>query len=146
MIVLCLLGFGFQFRGLWTIQMDKNYNNMLNMAIAETSGEYVLSDLNWLPLNAAPIYDEKAWFVAQTPQSVTAWVAHAAEQQIPRFSIVTHHDTALAETVTLILNEHNFDIMSIDTIREYTHIYHVTASDVGEQPTANPYYLMQCDP
>ncbi|MCK6629909.1 MAG: hypothetical protein L6R45_32635 [Anaerolineae bacterium] len=61
---LIFLGLGFQIRGLWTIYADKQINPALNQSIAEASSPYIVSDLWWLPLNAAPLYQQRTVFLS----------------------------------------------------------------------------------
>lgn len=86
---LTFLGIGFQIRGIWTIHHDKQINALLNRAILETSDRYIVSDLWWLPFNAAPIYPQKGVFVAVTPERIGAWIKRAKEFQVQRFYLVT---------------------------------------------------------
>jgi hypothetical protein len=89
MIVLLLLGFGFQARGLWRLHHDKTINAELNQAILNAPPANVVSDLWWMPLNAAPIFPQKAIFVAVTPEKMASWINYAADKQVQGFTLVT---------------------------------------------------------
>lgn len=91
---LVFLGLGFQIRGLWTIYSDKQINAALNQSIAAASSPYIVSDLWWLPLNAAPLYKQKTVFFV-TPDNLTAWVDVAAAHQGQEFLLVTLNSSLL---------------------------------------------------
>ena len=74
-----LLGVAFQVRGVITIRNDKLTSHALNLALLATPEVQVLSDLWWLPLNAAPIYPQKAFFLANTPEQMAAWLGRAGD-------------------------------------------------------------------
>jgi multisubunit Na+/H+ antiporter MnhB subunit len=84
-----LLGIAFQARGLITIHDDKQTNHALNQALLAVPEVQVLSDLWWLPLNAAPIYPQKAFFLANTPEQMAAWLGQAGDAQFRNLSLVT---------------------------------------------------------
>jgi hypothetical protein len=102
---LLFLGIGFQIRGIWTIRRDKQINFALNQMMAATPDSYIISDLWWLPLNAAPLYKEKTIFFAP-PEKMAAWVDRAAAAKIRQFSLVTLNPSLLEQTSqSLALNK-----------------------------------------
>lgn len=92
---LLLLGVGFQVRGVWVIQHDKQLGAARNLALVEMPERYVVSDLWWLPLDTAPTYPQKAIFVAVTPDQFANWVSVAAARQVRQFALVTMNDAWL---------------------------------------------------
>ena len=86
---LLFLGLGFQVRGLWTIRRDRQVNAALNQMLLELPEEHIVSDLGWLPLNAAPIYDQKQIFVTDTAEELKEWMDQATDQQVQQFVFVT---------------------------------------------------------
>ncbi len=129
MILLIVLGFGFQVRGLWTIWNDKWFNGRLNQTIADLPESYILSDLNWLPLNAAPIYNQKVWFVAETPESIDAWVDQAARQNLSGFGVVTMQNTVMANVLERVLAEHAFQVVAVNNDMNSALILHIRARE-----------------
>jgi multisubunit Na+/H+ antiporter MnhB subunit len=125
MLVLCILGLGFQLRGLGIIAIDKHYNGTLNAAIATTAPHYVVSDLPWLPLNAAPIYAQKTWFVTSTPAEFEDWLTRAAALPVSEFSIVTNRDTQLFARAGQLAAQHEFHITTVETMVGATVVFHV---------------------
>jgi hypothetical protein len=93
---LVFLGIGFQIRGLWTIRHDKQINARLNQILAEAPSQYIVSDLWWLPLNAAPIQPQKTVFFA-LPNRLADWVSLAAAAQAQQFFLVTLNPSLLEE-------------------------------------------------
>jgi len=107
---LVFLGLGFQVRGIWTIQHDKQINRALNEVIVEMPEQHIVSDLWWIPFNAAPTDTQKVLFVAPTPEKLANWVELAATHQVRRFCLVTL-DYALLGNVTQILDEHRLSVL-----------------------------------
>ena len=103
-----LLGFGFQTRGLWTMRYNKQINAALDRAIVETPERHILTDLWWMPLNAAPVYYEKEIFVTDTPNELKSWVELAAIYQVEHFFLVTL-DRALLDRTNQILGAYRLD-------------------------------------
>jgi hypothetical protein len=110
---LLFLGLGFQARGLWTIKRDMQNNATLNQIILELPEKHIVSDLEWLPLNTAPIYDQKQIFVTDTAEELNTWAHLAAEQDVEHFAIVTLDDTLLKQTDKLTDEQH------LDTLNHY---------------------------
>lgn len=98
LIVLILLGIGFQARGLWTIRYDKQVNAALNRTIAESPLQYVVSDLWWLPYNTATITNPRAIFVAPTPSRLADWLSKAVDQNVKQFLLITLDGDFLNQT------------------------------------------------
>lgn len=106
--VLMLLGFGFQTRGLWTLRYGKQINAALDRAIVETPERHIVTDLWWMPLNAAPVYSEKEIFVTDTPEELRSWVELAVAGQVQRFLLVTM-DHALLDNTNQVLGAHRLN-------------------------------------
>jgi hypothetical protein len=87
--VLSILGVGFQIRGILTIQHDKRLNGELNQVITEVPEPYVISDLWWVPLNAAPVYNSKAMLVVPTADTLASWLELPENEDLQQFSLVT---------------------------------------------------------
>jgi hypothetical protein len=87
--LLVCLGIGFQVRGILTIRHDKQINAALNQAILDTPEKDIVTDLWWLPSNAAPIYPRKAFYAAGTPWEIAAWANRASSQGVGQFNLVT---------------------------------------------------------
>ena len=85
---LIYLGIGFQLRGLSMVQQDKRINHELNQAMLATTEPAVLTDIWWLPLNAAPIYDQKNIYLVDDA-NLPDWVEMAQENQLNHFTLVT---------------------------------------------------------
>jgi hypothetical protein len=92
---LVFLGFGFQLRGLAVLHQDKHFNATLNQVLSEAPTPYIVSDLWWLPFDAAPIYPQKAIFLAQTPEKLQEWVAIATTHQVRQFLLITLNEALL---------------------------------------------------
>lgn len=86
---LILLGFCFQLRGLLTIHHDKTVNHNLNQVILASPDNHVISDLWWMPLNAAPIYSQKALFVASSAEEIARFAQTALDHGVGQFTLVT---------------------------------------------------------
>ena len=95
--ILLILGFGFQLRGLWTIRHDKLINAALNQAIAASPAPAIVTDLWWLPLNAAPLKTEKPIFVVKDFASLARWSVMLSPQSITSFTLVTLNPTFIPE-------------------------------------------------
>jgi hypothetical protein len=115
MAVLGALGMGFFVRGTWTIYQDKQINGALNQAIAQTPETNVVSDLWWLPFNAASIYMRKTIFVATTAEQLTIWVDRAHAAQITEFCLVTL-DRELPNRVASIANGHELRVIETQNV------------------------------
>ena len=88
-IVIILLGVGFQVRGLLSIRNDLHTNGNLNQAILDLPEDQVLTDLWWLPLNAAPIQAGKEFYSIGSPGEGASLISVASERGIERVSLVT---------------------------------------------------------
>ena len=82
------LGIGFQMRGLTVLQQDKRVNHELNQAISATIEPIILTDIEWLPLNAAPIYDQKNIYLVDD-SNLREWVKMMQANQLHHFTLVT---------------------------------------------------------
>jgi hypothetical protein len=87
--ILVVLGVGFQLRGLQTIGHDKQVSAKLHQALLAAPEAEVLSDLWWLPLDAAPLAEQKSFFVALTPDQMGHWMETATAHHVQSFVIVT---------------------------------------------------------
>lgn len=99
---LVFLGLGFQARGIWTTSQDKQTNAALYRIIVEVPERHIVTDKGWLPLNAAPVYAQKSFFVTDTPEELGSWVAYAVARQVRQFSLVTENDQLLHDTIPII--------------------------------------------
>jgi hypothetical protein len=111
---------------------------MLNETITEVPETYILSDLNWLPLNAAPIYNQKTWFVAETPETVVAWVNRAAEKELSFFSIVTLQNSQIIDTLEPVLTENAFEVIAVDVDIGHALILRIGSSEYFEGVLPEP--------
>lgn len=136
-LVLIGLGWGFQARGLWTIWHDKQTNAHLNAAIATLPETHIVSDLRWLPLNAAPIYDQKAWFVAETSAAVDTWLARAADEDLASFGIVTLHHTPLETRLASRLAQYEYRPVSIISLGPLRIVQVATIERAAAQPACS---------
>ena len=84
-----ILGIGFQVRGVATIYHDKQVSQASNQVLLSAPEVQVLSDLWWLPLNAAPLYPQKAFFLAVDASSMTEWLDQACEAGFQEVLLVT---------------------------------------------------------
>ena len=87
--ILVVLGMGFQVRGLQTVRHDKLIGAQLQQALLAAPEADVVSDLWWLPLDAAPLTQQKTFFVALTPGRVKDWIELAAAHEVHNFLMVT---------------------------------------------------------
>jgi len=115
---LLFLGIGFQVRGVLTLQHDKQINAKLNQMLVEAPERYVVSDLWWIPFNAAPIYAQKAWCVTLTPTQLREWIDLAASHQVRQFVLVTLNNNLLNAIPTNgyvlhLIEEHQIEHLSI---------------------------------
>jgi multisubunit Na+/H+ antiporter MnhB subunit len=88
-VVLIVLGIGFQARGLLTIRRDKGINAALYQTVADLPEEHVLTDLWWLALNGAKVQNQKAIYSLESPQEAATWITLAPDQGIAGFALVT---------------------------------------------------------
>jgi len=95
--ILGALGFGFQMRGLWSIAWDKQFSARLNQAIVAVPEPYVVSELWWVPLNAAPIFERKVLFVADSTEKLADWTRTVYTHGVKQFVLVTLDAAAPAE-------------------------------------------------
>jgi hypothetical protein len=121
------LGLGFQARGIWTTGQDKQTNAALYRMVVEVPERHIVTDMGWLPLNAAPVYAQKSFFVTDTPEELGSWVAHAAARQVRQFSLVTENDQLLYNTIP-ILDGHRL------TVVEFGHMGHLMILRVRIEP------------
>ncbi len=109
---LMLLGLGFQARGIWTIRHDKRVNADLNRLLAEMPERYIVSDLQWIPPNVAPIYNQKQIFVTDTPEELEAWIDLAVKQDVRRFVLLTLN-SALLNNVDQMASGYRLEVTDI---------------------------------
>jgi hypothetical protein len=114
---LVFLGIGFQLRGLWVVLIHKQFNAAINQTIIQLPEDHIVSDIWWLPLNAATSYPQKAIFLASTPEKVRTWIKLAASNQIQQFSLVTFKHGLLNE-VAQILDEPKLRIVETRRVGE----------------------------
>lgn len=123
LVTMILLGVGFQARGILVLRHDKQINAEINHRLLKSVEENVVSDLWWLPFNAAPIYYQKAFFVFPDAETISEWVDIAAEKKIKQFSLVTV-DSDLPEEITQYVEKSRLGIAGIDKV-ENVLIYHI---------------------
>lgn len=88
--LLILVSFGFQGRGLITIQGDKIIHRALNRALVTAPEEHILTDLWWLNLvNVASETRQKAIYTASDVYKMASWVRLAHSHAIDQFLLVT---------------------------------------------------------
>lgn len=112
---LLFLGVGFQIRGIWAIRDSKRVNEELNRTIVETPEQHVVFDRWWLPINAAPIYDQKASFVAESADELAQWVELASSHGVQRFALVTA-DVTLPGGANELLDKHRLQVLEAHEI------------------------------
>jgi hypothetical protein len=105
-IVLVLLGFGFQLRGLQVIRHDKQINAVLNKSIQEIPEDNIVSDLWWLTVNAAPLPGPKSFFVTGSPEELGGWIALAHANQVDDFALVSINPLLPSQASTYLGNLH----------------------------------------
>ena len=86
--LLIYLGVGFQLRGLSVIYQDKRINHELNQAIAADPNAAILTDIWWLPLNAAPIYNQKNIYLVDEV-TLPQWTELAQANELAHFTLIT---------------------------------------------------------
>lgn len=86
---LLFLGFAFQLRGLWTIHTDKRINFALNNNLEIQPVAATVTDLWWVPLNAASLEPLKSIFIIPTEDRMQVWLSLVVSKQITRFALVT---------------------------------------------------------
>jgi hypothetical protein len=78
----------------------------------------VISDLWWLQLNAAPLYEadhfqpEKAFYTPATSQSMANWIESAYAHQVTQFDLVTLN-YALPRELIPLLPQHTLTILEL---------------------------------
>lgn len=96
-ILFVFLGIGFQIRGLNTIRVDKDFTSAFNQTVLASPEQHILSDIWWLPLNAAPILDRKAIYVSNSPEKLADWIDSAVENEVWEFTLVTFSKNLTSE-------------------------------------------------
>jgi hypothetical protein len=94
--MLVVLGCGFQARGIVTLGHDKRINATINETLMAWPASHIVTDLWWLPLNAAPLYSEKAVYVVDSADRLAEWVVLASSHSVSDASLVTL-DPSLAD-------------------------------------------------
>lgn len=96
--ILIILGFGFQIRGIWTIQQDKQNNVTLYQTIQQLPEEHVTYEAWWMPLNSATVDIDKAFYVTDTPEDMANWIELAVQNEVWDFSTVTITPSFIEQT------------------------------------------------
>ncbi len=91
------LGLAFQIRGVWANRQSKALNEELYALIQEQPDEHIVFNEWWLPLNAAPIYEEKRFYVVPTARELATWSQLANQNDIYTFSLVTTNPSLIEE-------------------------------------------------
>jgi multisubunit Na+/H+ antiporter MnhB subunit len=107
---LVFLGLGFQMRGVWAIRQGKEVNEELNRTIVDIPEQHVVFSQWWLPINAAPIYSQKVFFVAEAAEELAAWVELASTHGVQRFVLVTA-DVTLPGGTDELLDGYRLEIL-----------------------------------
>lgn len=89
MISLVIIGFGMHARGIQVLMTDRSFSLELNQAISATPSRALITDRAWLPLNAAPIFDQKDWFFTPTASSLHDWAQLAHSHGVTDATLVT---------------------------------------------------------
>jgi len=114
-LVLFLLGFGFQIRGLWVISQDKQTNYSLNQVLVGAPERYIVSDLWWISLNGAPAEIKKPIFITPAPERLDKWVETVAIQGVEEFIFVTL-DAEFVSDTNLLLDDHSLVTETVERI------------------------------
>jgi hypothetical protein len=117
-----LLGIGFQVRGLATISHDQQVNHASNQVLLAAPEVQVLSDLWWLPLNAAPLYPQKAFFLAADVASMSAWLDQACQAGFGEVLLVTL-EAGLPDSLADRLASCSLVITGDERVEELHHIH-----------------------
>jgi hypothetical protein len=118
-----ILGIGFQVRGVATIYHDKQVSQASNQVLLSAPEVQVVSDLWWLPLNAAPLYPQKAFFLAVDAASMTEWLDQACSAGFGEVLLVTL-DAGLPGSLADHLERCTLNITG-DEIVEHLHHMHL---------------------
>jgi hypothetical protein len=86
---LLFLGLAFQIRGIVANRESKQINEALYTLILEQPDEHILFNEWWLPLNAAPIYLEKHFYVVSNATELNAWTQLARQNEIQAVTLIT---------------------------------------------------------
>lgn len=86
--LLIYLSVGFQLRGLSVIYQDKRINHELNQAMIADPNAVILTNIWWLPLNAAPIYHQKNIYLVDEA-TLPQWIEMAQANQLTHFTLIT---------------------------------------------------------
>jgi len=112
LIILALIGFGFQIRGIITIHNDRQINLDINKEIQVIPEEHIASDLWWFLLNSAPSEPPKTIYSLQGFNEILEWINLLQEYEINQFALVTL-DRNLPWHFRLIHPELNTEVQEI---------------------------------
>ncbi len=111
------LGIGFQARGVLVMRDNQQNNAALYQALREQPEQVVVTDLWWLPLNAAPLVGQRTVAVVDTADDLAAWVAQAAASDVQQFILATNRQAPLLEQ-DVTLGDHTLDVTPLSTVDE----------------------------
>jgi multisubunit Na+/H+ antiporter MnhB subunit len=113
---LLILGLGFQVRGVWTMRQNQDHNVSLTRQLTQLSESHLVTDLGWLPLNTAPIYGQKATFIVDNMNELTAWLELAQGHHVTRFILATAEHDPLLKSGTLTLERKTLEVVEVNRI------------------------------
>jgi hypothetical protein len=137
LVIMIILGMGFQVRGVLILHHDKQINAEINRKLVESREKAVVTDLWWLPFNAAPIYYQKEFYISPSPDRIADWVEIGIEKKVSQFILVTL-DPNLPDKLTQYVPQNVVGIAGIDRV-ENVLIYHVFI-DPNQLLTDNPHF------
>lgn len=94
-IALVIIGFGMHARGFHVIMNERSFSLRLNQAISAAPPRAVITDQTWLPLNAAPIFGQKDWFITSTATSLHDWAQLARAHGVGEATLVADQNNAV---------------------------------------------------
>ncbi len=94
-IALVIIGFGMHARGIHVLKADRNFSLDVNQAILAAPSRALVTNQDWLPLNAAPIFGQKDWFVISTDTSLHDWAQLARAHGVGEATLVADQNNAV---------------------------------------------------
>jgi hypothetical protein len=104
-LILALLSFGFQVRGLKMVYVDKVGGAQLNDALREIPERHILTTNWWLAVETATqFYDKEIFLLPKAPDSLERWLALARAGGVSRFGYVGSDAPCGQDSVELSLD------------------------------------------